>query len=143
MVTHDDVRAIALALPGSFEQESYGGRPSWRTKARMFTWIRDDPEALVVWVESEEEKSALLAAEPRTFSTTPHYDGQPIVLVDLAAVDAEEAGELIIESWRLRAAEDPGAGVGRGPPVRRPRWGRHRPIERGVWPVSRWGPPAS
>lgn len=47
MITHDDVRRIALSPPGSLERESYGGRTSWRTKARMFTWIRDDPKALV------------------------------------------------------------------------------------------------
>jgi hypothetical protein len=103
VITHDDVRRIAAALPGAYERASYGDRPSWRTKDRMFTWIRDEPEALVVWVDSDEEKQALIAAEPAKFSTTPHYDGQPIVLVDLAAVDAVEAEELITESWRLRA----------------------------------------
>ena len=104
VVTHDDVRRIALSLPETFEQASYGGRPSWRTKQRMFTWLPDmEPEVLVVWVDSEEEKQALIAAEPRKFSTTPHYDGHPIVLVDLQAVDDREATELITESWRLRA----------------------------------------
>ena len=103
MISIDDVRTIAGALPGAYENESYGGRPAWRTKPRMFTWVREDPEALVVWVESEDEKLALIDAEPDKFSTTPHYDGQPIVLVDLAAVDADEARELIEESFRLRA----------------------------------------
>jgi hypothetical protein len=103
MVSHDDIREIALGLPGAFEHDSYGGRPSWRTKARMFAWIRDDPEALVVWVDSEEEKQALITAEPGKFFTTPHYDGQPIALVALDAVDAQEARELVTESWRLRA----------------------------------------
>jgi hypothetical protein len=103
VITYDDVRKIALSLPDAFEQASYGGQPSFRTKARMFTWIRDDPEALVVWVESEEDKHALIAAEPRKFSTTPHYDGQPMVLVSLQAVGRKEAIELITESWRLRA----------------------------------------
>jgi len=103
VITYDDVREIALSLPEAFEQPSYGGQPSFRTKARMFTWIRDDPEALVVWVDSEAEKDALIAAEPRKFSTTPHYDGQPMVLVSLKAVGRKEAIELITESWRLRA----------------------------------------
>ena len=103
MVTHEDVRRIALSLPGTTEQESYGGRPSWRTKPRMFTWIRDEPEALVVWVESVEERDALIASDPGTFFTTPHYDRQPIVLVHLEAVDHDEARELITESFRLRA----------------------------------------
>lgn len=104
MVTHDDIRSIALALPGTEERASYGGRPSWRTKTRMFTWLREDPEALVVWVESEDEKNALIASEPKKFFTTPHYDGNAIVLVRLEAIDRAEANELVVESWRLRAA---------------------------------------
>jgi hypothetical protein len=104
VLTHDDVRRIALSLPDTFEQPSYGGRPSWRTKQRMFTWLPDvEPEVLVVWVDSEEEKRALIEAEPSKFSTTSHYDGHPIVLVALSAVDVDEATELITESWRLRA----------------------------------------
>ena len=103
MIDEDDVREIALALPGSYEQASYDDRPSWRTKPRMFTWIREDPEALVVWVGSVEEKEAMLASDPAAFLTTPHYDGQPIVLVRLSEIDLDEARELITESWRLRA----------------------------------------
>lgn len=103
VVTHDDIRAIALELPGAYEQASYEGRPSWRTKPRMFAWIRDDPEALVVWVESEHEKHALIDEAPEKFFTTPHYDGTPAVLVRLDAIDATEARELLTESWRLRA----------------------------------------
>ena len=103
MSSHAAIRRIASGLPGAYEQASFGGRPSWRTKPRMFAWIREDPEALVVWVESVDEKDALVASEPDKFFTTPHYDGTPIVLVRLEAVDDEEAGELVTESWRLRA----------------------------------------
>lgn len=92
-----------MALPGVEERASYGGRPSWRTPTRMFTWIRDDPEALVVWVESEEDKHALIDAQPETFFTTPHYDGEAIVLARLEALDEPEAAELVTDSWRLRA----------------------------------------
>ena len=105
MVTHDDIREIAMSLPGAFEQPSYGDRPSWRTKQRMFTWIRDDPEALVVWIDSLDEKEALLASDPDTFFTIPHYDGLATILVNLAAVEVDEARELITDSWRLRAPE--------------------------------------
>lgn len=52
---------------------------------------------------SVEDKDALIRAEPDTFFTTSHYDGQPIVLVNLEAVDDNEAVELITESWWLRA----------------------------------------
>lgn len=103
VVTAEDVRRIALSLPGAYEQESYGGRPSWRTRPRMFAWIRDEPEALVVWVDVLEDKEALIASDPAKFFTTSHYDGHPIVLVRLEAVDVDEVTELIADSWRLRA----------------------------------------
>lgn len=103
MVTVDDIREIASNLPGAYEQASYGGRPAWRTKPRGFAWVRDEPEALVVWVGSVEEKLALVASEPDKFFTTSHYDGSPILLVRLEGVDGAEAAELIEESFRLRA----------------------------------------
>lgn len=103
MISIDEIRTIALALPGSFEQASYGGRPSWRTKRRWFTWVRDDPEALVIWVDSIDERDALVAAEPDTFFTTSHYDQHRIVLVHLDRIDREEAAELITDSYRCRA----------------------------------------
>lgn len=103
MVTEEDVRRIALSLPGAYEQESYAGRPSWRTQPRMFAWIRDQPDALVVWVDSLEDKEALIASDPGKFFTTSHYDGHPIVLVHLDVVDGAEVTELVTDSWLLRA----------------------------------------
>jgi hypothetical protein len=103
VISHDDVRRIALSLPGAYEQVSFGGQPSWRTTPRMFAWIRADPEALVVWVSSEEEKAAVMASDPSRFFTTAHYDGTSILLVRLGAIDVTEANEVVTESWRLRA----------------------------------------
>lgn len=102
-ISEADVREIATGLPGTSERPSYGGRPSWRTPSRMFAWIREAPEALVLWVESLEAKEALLAEDPSAFFTTAHYDGQPIILVQLDAVEVDEARELLTQSWRLRA----------------------------------------
>jgi hypothetical protein len=105
MISHDDIRQIAIGLPGAIERASYGGRPSWRTKAKMFAWIRENPEALVVWVESLDEKEALIAAQPEKFFTTSHYDGEPMVLVRLEQVTRKEAVDLINGSWRNRATK--------------------------------------
>jgi hypothetical protein len=69
----------------------------------MFAWIREDHEALVVWVSSAEEKAAMVASDPSRFFTTAHYNGTPILLVRLEAVDVIEASELVTDSWRLRA----------------------------------------
>jgi hypothetical protein len=111
----DAVRRIALALPEAYEQASYDDRPSWRTKPRMFAVVGEDPGKLAVWVASLEEKDALLASDPAVFSTTPHHDGHPIVLIDLGTVDEAEARELITDSWRLRASKRAVAAEGREP----------------------------
>lgn len=99
----EQVRRIALALPEAYERASYDDRPSWRTQPRMFAIVGEDPGKLAVWVASLDEKDALLASDPEIFSTIPHHDGHPMVLVDLATVGEDEATELITESWRLRA----------------------------------------
>jgi hypothetical protein len=103
MITIEQIRSMAMALPAVDERPSYGGRPSWRTGPRMFAWVREGPEALVVWVGSLEDKDALVASAPDRFFTTDHYDGAAIVLVDLRTVDAVEAREMIEDSWRIRA----------------------------------------
>jgi hypothetical protein len=101
-VTDDDVRAAALALPATTEKPSYG-TPGFRVKDRLFARIREEGDVLVVWCSDTDEKSALIAAEPEKFFTTPHYDGHPMVLVRFDAIDRDELGELLTESWRLRA----------------------------------------
>jgi hypothetical protein len=102
MVTEEDVRRVALALPHTTEKPSYG-QPGFRVKDRLFARIREEGDVLVVWVSGEEEKAGLIASDPEKFFTTPHYDGHPTVLVRFAAIEVEELTELLTESWRHRA----------------------------------------
>ncbi|MFI7675435.1 MmcQ/YjbR family DNA-binding protein [Actinophytocola sp. NPDC049390] len=101
MVTENDVRRVALSLPETTEKPSYG-TPGFRVKDRLFARLREEGD-LLVWVADEGEKRGLVASEPEKFSTTPHYDGHPSVLVRIEAVDEDELRELLTESWRLRA----------------------------------------
>ena len=103
MVGEADVRRIALSLPGAFERASYEGQGSFRTTARIFAFLARQPNGLLVWVESADERDALVAAEPDKFFTSRHFAGQPAMLVHLEAVDIAEVTELITESWLLRA----------------------------------------
>ena len=70
----------------------------------MFARIHEDGSSVVLWVSYEGEKEALIASDAEVFVTTPHYDGYPIILVRLDAVDVDELRELVTESWRLRAS---------------------------------------
>jgi hypothetical protein len=103
MATEDDVRRIALSLPQVTEKPSYGS-PGFRVKDKLFLRIRGEKEGgLVVFVEDLGEKEVLLASDPEIFFTTPHYDGYPIVLVNVPAIGEDELTELICDSWRNKA----------------------------------------
>jgi hypothetical protein len=103
VATANDVRRIALSLPETDEHASYGGRPSFRVRKKGFVSIHDDGVTCGIWVESLEEKEALLASDGRKFYTTSHHDNYPTVLVRYAAVSVNELRELITDAWRLKA----------------------------------------
>ena len=121
MATIDDVRAIALALPGVEERAGgHTGLPAWRLASGQIAWLRGptgaderqlaelgrswpDGPVLGLRVESLEEKEAMLAAEPGLFFTIPHFDGYPGVLLRLDAIDRERLAEVIADAWLLRA----------------------------------------
>ena len=102
MTTASAVRELALALPDTAEKPSYG-TPGFRVRDRLFARLREEGDVLVLWRANLEEKEMLLAAEPAKFFTTRHYDGHPMLLVRLGAVDRDELADLLEESWRLRA----------------------------------------
>jgi hypothetical protein len=109
----DDVRQLALALPGVAEIESDGF--DFRVAGKGFVWsyperrpgkprvIRTD--IAVLYVGDEAEKQALLLGEPEVFFTTPAYDGFPLVMLRLARVDLARLRELVTDAWRMRAPD--------------------------------------
>lgn len=113
MADADDVRRIALALPRVVEIDSEGF--DFRVANRGFVWsypervpgkrrvIRTD--VAVLFVGDEAEKQALLLGEPDLFLTASGYDGWPLVMLRLAAVDVERLTELITDAWRMRAPD--------------------------------------
>jgi hypothetical protein len=96
MVTEDDVRKAALALPGVTERPSWG-QPAWFARSLMARiW---EPGVLTV---KTEEREALAGTEPDTYFWTPHHERSPqLVLVRLARIDAQLLGELLEDSYRL------------------------------------------
>ena len=103
VATEDDVREIALALPEVTEEQWYR-TPAYKVAGKGFLRLRAEAEGgLVVFVPDLGEREALLAANPRAYYTTPHYDGYPVVLVRLEEIGLDELEELITDSWRLKA----------------------------------------
>ena len=111
-----DVERLALALPETAEGTSRGTR-RWQVKGKAFVWERPlrrreieqlgdaapDGPILAAWVEDLGAKEAMLADDPGTYFTTPHFDGYAIVLARLSAIGVEELRELVVEAWLARA----------------------------------------
>jgi hypothetical protein len=104
VATEADVRAIALSLPGTTEEQWYQ-TPGYKVAGKGFLRLRTEAEGgLVVFVSDMGEKQALLASGSDAYFTTPHYEGSPIVLVNLDKIDLAELRELITDSWLIKAS---------------------------------------
>ena len=101
-MTWEEVVALALVFPGVEESTSYG-TAAIKVRGKLMGRLRTDPDALVLRVSDMGEREALLQGEPAAFFTTPHYDGYPMVLVRLDAVDPAQLAELVEDAWRARA----------------------------------------
>ncbi|MFZ0214968.1 MAG: MmcQ/YjbR family DNA-binding protein [Candidatus Dormiibacterota bacterium] len=101
MVTFDDVRSVALELPGVVESTSYG-TPACKVGGKLLLRLREDGASIAVRIDLA-DKDVLLAEEGAVFFTTPHYDGYPMVLVRLEAIDREGLRGLLEGAWRFAA----------------------------------------
>ncbi len=114
MADADDVRRLAIGLPGVEEIDSDGF--DFRVGGRGFVWsyperlpgqprlIRTD--IAVLFVGDEAEKQALLLGEPEKFFTAPGYGDWPLVLLRLAEVNIDRLAELVTDAWRMRAPRE-------------------------------------
>ena len=116
MASLEDVRRIAMSLPGSEERLSRE-RLQWRVGGRLFVWERPlrpkeaaelgeaAPQGPVLGARVEHlvAKQALLADEPEIFFTTSHFEGSPSVLVRLPRISKPDLEELVTEAWFARA----------------------------------------
>lgn len=112
MATLDDLRRIALALPGCVEAEDgMAFSVEVKGKPKGFAWAwneRVDPKkarvrnpgVFAVRVPGLTAKDTLIESDPEKFFTEPHYNGYPAVLVRLDAVSVEELEDAVVEAWR-------------------------------------------
>jgi hypothetical protein len=142
MATLDMVARIVEKLPETTETSSATGLRWWVVKKKTIAWERplrrSDLEALGprapkgkvlgVWLPDLMVKASLLAANPVVFFTTPHFDGHPSVLVELARIDARALRAVLVEAWLGRAPKRlANAYLAKGGALTRTSAGRSRP----------------
>ena len=98
MPTKTDVKKIALALDGVTQVDHFG-RPSWRTKKRIFAVMR--PDGLFLHFP-EERKEFLFEADPKTFVKFM-WGARSNVIVQIERIGKKELEALIREAWEFSA----------------------------------------
>lgn len=117
--TKEDIHELAAQMPGAERTFGTADNPIYKVRSKSFVYFRNPrPDALdaatgerltdviVLWVETEADKLALVEDDATPFFTTPHFDGYAAVLVQasrLGELDRAELAEVIADSWLTRA----------------------------------------
>jgi hypothetical protein len=115
-----DVHDIAASMPHVTRIEGPKGNPIYQVGGKSFVFFRTpQPDAqdaatgerytdvIMIWVESESDKLALIQDPGSPFFTTDRFDEHPSVLVrakDLPEITKSELTELIQDAWLSRAS---------------------------------------
>ena len=116
MASFDDVRELALALPDTEEGTRWGNR-TWLVHGKAFVWERplrksdlaalgpSAPAGAILGARTEHliAKEAILAENPDTCFTTPHFDNYPAVLIQLERISMDALEEIVEEAWLAQA----------------------------------------
>lgn len=116
-----DVHEIAAAMPHSTRIEGPKGNAIYQVGGKSFVFFRTpQPDAedsqtgerfadvIMIWVESEADKLALVQDPHSPFFTTERFEGHPSVLVRasrLLQIGRTELTELIQDAWLSRASK--------------------------------------
>ena len=100
MVTIDDVRAVASALPRSYEV-LVRDRVKFRVGQLVYLAFARD-ETLMGFAFPRDEREVLVASEPDKFLLPKPGDMRyHWAVVRLAAIDAAEMREIVHQAWRM------------------------------------------
>lgn len=116
-----DVHEVAAAMPHATRIEGPKGNAIYQVGGKSFVFFRtpqpdaEDPttgeryaDVIMIWVESESDKLALIQDPASPFFTTDRFEGHLSVLVrakDLRAISKTELTELIQDAWLSRASK--------------------------------------
>jgi hypothetical protein len=120
-----DVHQIAAGMPHTTRIEGPTGNAIYQVGGKSFVFFRNPrpdardpasgepyPDVIVIWVDSDAEKKALVQDPRSPYFTTPHFDGHLSVLVresELHRIGRDELAELIQDAWLSRASTRRGA----------------------------------
>ncbi|WP_409428056.1 MmcQ/YjbR family DNA-binding protein [Mycobacterium sp. SMC-11] len=115
-----DVHEIAASMPHATRIEGPKGNSIYQVGGKSFVFFRTPrpdakdpatgepyPDVIVIWVESDADKQALIQDPTTPFFSTDHFNGHLSVLVreaDLHAISKSELAEVVQDAWLSRAS---------------------------------------
>ena len=100
MVTQEQARVLALALPEAVEQDHHG-KPSFRVAGKIFA-TQWDEEHMNVMLEEGGIRTAI-DDDPEACEEVWWGKRLAAVRVDLRRVSAKKLADLLVEAWERRA----------------------------------------
>jgi hypothetical protein len=116
----EDLHELALGMPHVAVVRDPSGNPVYQVGGKSFVFLRTPrpdavdprtgeryPDVVVLWVNSDSDKQALVQDPGSPFFTTAHFDGHPSVLVRtsrLAEVSIRELREVVQDAWLAQAS---------------------------------------
>jgi hypothetical protein len=98
MLTHADVRRLALALPETYEAPHFD-LTSVRVNRKIFCTISADSPRIMLKFDPEDQRN-LMAADPAAIEPVPGYWGQKgSTYVQFAKLDETKLAALIRLAW--------------------------------------------
>ena len=102
MGTFEDVRRIALSLPGSEEILTWETDVTFRVRGKIFA-IGGEGSSRVSIKATPFVQEALIERDPETFARAAYVGRFGWVTVDLGRADMAEVERLVREAWRRTA----------------------------------------
>ncbi len=112
--TVDDVHRLAGSMPHVTRVEGPKGNAIYQVGGKSFVYFRNRrpdapfPDVIIIWVESDADKLAMVQDADSPFFTTEHFHGHRSVLVraaELHRVGLDELTEVIQDAWLSQASK--------------------------------------
>ena len=102
MVTWDDVRAVALALPEVEETTSFRS-PAFAVRGKTFAGVSRHEGA--IWARCDrDERPLLVESNPEAYRLTPHFERSPAyILIWLERATVDDVRERLLDAWLIKA----------------------------------------
>ena len=98
MVTFDDVRKAALAMPGVEDATSYG-TAALKAKKKLMIRLREEGDVIVLKMPFD-LRAELMEGDPQTYFITDHYADYEWILVRLTRLSPDALPDLLRTAYK-------------------------------------------